>query len=515
MNALYNFIMAEYSLIISIAGTVVGLVISLVGAAYSEDKIKKIGWSCIAFFVVLCVVILTLKIAFGNDKGVTDTNGNPYQPTLGPGSAETSESTPEPKPESTSEPTPELTPEPKPAATPEPTPEPKPVATPEPTPEPKPAATPELTPEPTPELTLEPKPAATPEPTSEPTPEATPEPTLVPTPEPRVEPALEIAPIEASYYSIAPVASSDSSISPVEIITFSGSISSLEQVDDYSFVPEIDGTYRFEFSDVPSGTYYNLYIFNAGNERLKYATSLGNGGGITISLSAGESYNLRVEQRQNMGTYTLNVGPQKPMVDVSQLTAVNDSIQYTEQENNYSFIAPRDGVYRFEFSNVQEGTDFSLYVYNSGWERLKYAQNLDNGDGISTGLSEGQKYYIRVKQYNSIGTYTLNIGQKKEIADITAYTAVSDSIQYTDQENDYAFVPSVSGTYRFELSDVPDGTDLSLYAYNSGWERITYDQNLDSGDGISVEVSSGKTYYIRVRQYNKYGTYKLHIIKER
>ena len=98
MNALYNFIMAEYSLIISIAGTVVGLVISLVGAAYSEDKIKKIGWSCIAFFVVLCVVILTLKIAFGNDKGVTDTNGNPYQPTLGPGSAETSESTPEPKP---------------------------------------------------------------------------------------------------------------------------------------------------------------------------------------------------------------------------------------------------------------------------------------------------------------------------------------------------------------------------------------------------------------------------------
>ena len=283
----------------------------------------------------------------------------------------------------------------------------------------------------------------------------------------------------------------------------------LEQKDEYSYVPEVGGIYRFEFSDVPSGTYYNLYVFNSGNECIKYSTDLDNGDGITVSLEAGQSYTIRVDQYKNTGSYVLNVGPQKPLVDVSQCTAVNDSIQYTEQENSYSFIAPRDGLYRFELSNVPEGTDLSIYACNSGWESLKYAVDLDNGDGITLGLSEGQTYYIRAVQYRGVGNYTLNIGHKKEIAEISAYTAVTDSIQYTDQENDYAFVPSVSGTYRFEFSEVPDGTDLSLYIFNSGWETLKYAVDLDNRDGISFELSAGMTYYIRVSQYRKYGTYKL------
>lgn len=60
----------------------------------------------------------------------------------------------------------------------------------------------------------------------------------------------------------------------------------------------------------------------------------------------------------------------------------------------------------------------------------------------------------------------LNVGRQKKTREITDYTAVSDSIQYTDQENNYSFVAKYDGTYRFELSDVPNGTDLEMGIYN-------------------------------------------------
>lgn len=155
-----------------------------------------------------------------------------------------------------------------------------------------------------------------------------------------------------------------------------------------------------------------------------------------------------------------------------------------------------------------------LYIYNSGWELVQSAINFDNSDGLSVSLTAGTSYYIRVKQYEGTGNYVLNIGQKKEIVNVSNYTDIADSVQYTHQENDYSFDVSSDGTYRLAFSDVPDGTDLSMYVYNSGQELINSSINLDSGDGMSVSLTAGKTYYIRVKQYKGYGTYRLHIQRQ-
>lgn len=80
-----------------------------------------------------------------------------------------------------------------------------------------------------------------------------------------------------------------------------------------------------------------------------------------------------------------------------------------------------------------------LGIYNSGWEQIDSCGDLDNDDGLTEKLKTGETYYIRVEQYNNLGSYTLNIGRKKDIADITNYTSVSDSMQYTLQENDYSY----------------------------------------------------------------------------
>ena len=292
-------------------------------------------------------------------------------------------------------------------------------------------------------------------------------------------------------------------------------VSSKEQINEYQFVPQFSGIHRFEFSDVPNGIDYRLRIFNPGREEISSGNDLDNGDGLTVSMTAGETYYVIVEQYRNIGSYSLNIGRKKGIIDIADYTKVSDIIQYTDQENDYLFKAHLDGVYRFEFSDVPNGTDLSLMVFNSGWEQIGSARDLDNNDGLTVSLSAGENYYIRVKQYRNIGSYSLNIGRKKGIADITGYTIVSDSIQYSDQENDYLFKASVDGVYRFEFSDVPNGTDLSLMVFNSGWEQIGSARDLDNNDGLTVSLTAGENYYIRVKQYRNIGPYTLNIGKKK
>ncbi len=323
--------------------------------------------------------------------------------------------------------------------------------------------------------------------------------------------AVEVEPITPKTLSIPSIESSNYTIKQNTILKLNGHIYEAGTYNDHTFSPSLSGIHRFEFSNVSDGTDFKLYIYNSGWERLQYSYDLDNGDGITISLKANNKYIIRVEQYKNTGSYTLNIGQPKPLVDISLYTSTSDSIQFTNQQNNYSFIPENSGTHRFEFSNVPDGTDFKLYIYNSGWEQIKYSYDLDNGDGITISLSKDKIYYIRVVQYKNLGSYTLNIGHKKKITTISGYTSVSDSIQYTGQTNDYAYSAKISGVHRFEFSNVPNGVDFKLYIYNPGWEQIKYAYDLDNGDGITISLIKDKIYYIRVEQYRSNGSYTLNI----
>lgn len=325
------------------------------------------------------------------------------------------------------------------------------------------------------------------------------------------EDILKIEPIIYNTYNVSAIENIPFSIQPNEIIGYSGEVSSDGQSIDYEYIPPFNGTYRFEFSNVPNGTDLRLRIYNSGWEQIKADYDLDNGDGLTENLIAGEKYYIRVEQYREYGAYTLNVGQKKEIVDITNYTEISDSIQYTDQKNDYLYVAGKEGTYRFEFSNVPNGTDLRLRIYNSGWEEMKSDYDLDNGEGLTVSFATGEAYYIRVEQYREIGPYTLNIGPKKEIVDLTNYTEISDSIQYTEQKNDYSYVPENDGIYRFEFSNVPNGMDLRLRIYNSGWEEIKSDYDLDNGDGLTEFLTAGEKYYVRVEQYREYGGYTLNI----
>lgn len=318
-----------------------------------------------------------------------------------------------------------------------------------------------------------------------------------------------IEPIADSPINVDAINNIEDTVSALSIGSFSGSVSSDGQKNDHSFSPVVSGTYRFEFADIADGVDFRLWVCNSNGDTIKSDYDMDTGDGITVSLDSGSNYIIRVGQYHSYGSYNLIIGEQKPTVDISNLTKVSDSIQYTDQENNYLFSPSVSGTYRFEYSDVPDGTDLRLYVFNSGWETIKSDYDMDNGDGLTVTLEAGKSYYIRTKQYRSLGSYSLIIGRQKDTVDVTSYTMLSDSIQYTEQRNNYRLVAGVAGTYRFEFANVPDGTDLRLYVYNSGWETIKSDYDMDTGDGLTVSLSEGQEIYITVSQYRALGSYSL------
>ena len=332
---------------------------------------------------------------------------------------------------------------------------------------------------------------------------------------PQIPEALVVPAIVNYSDSVDAIADEEYSVGKATIKKLKGNIATDGAYIDHKFTTSAPGVYTFEFADVEDGTDFTLEVYNSAMERIARSVGIDNGYGITKALEGETEYIVRVSQYHNYGSYTVLAGVQKPTVDVTDYSVINDSVQFTAQENIYKFTAPLDGVYRFEFSNVPDGTDLSLGLYNSGMERIQKSTDIDNGYGVTNTLVEGKTYYIVVFQYENYGKYTLNIGKAKPTVDISELTSVDDSVQFTSQENIYKFTAPLNGDYRFEFSNVPDGTDLSLGLYNSGMERIQKNTDIDNGYGITETLVGGKTYYIVVFQYENYGGYTLNIGKQK
>ena len=215
-----------------------------------------------------------------------------------------------------------------------------------------------------------------------------------------------------SAMSIEPIEEKGISLDKIDIQQISDKITEEKKSKKYEFTTGEAGTYRLEFSDVPQNIWFKLYLYNASMEQLSYESG-DNGDGITADLDANTEYYFVVEQGYNTGSYTLNIGSQRPAIDISTYKSVDDSTQFTNQRNIYSFTSSVAGSYRFELSNISQDAWFKFYLYNSSMEQLEYGSG-DNGDGITADLDANKKYYFVVEQGGNIGSYTLNYGLSNE-----------------------------------------------------------------------------------------------------
>ena len=200
------------------------------------------------------------------------------------------------------------------------------------------------------------------------------------------------------------------SIDKIELQQFQDKITADGERKTYEISSSESGTYRFEFSNVPDNIYFKMFLYNADMEQLSYNDYLDNGDGITFDLNGDTKYYVVVEQQGNVGSYTLNVGSQKATKDISNITTVSDSIQFTNQRNVYSYTSEKSGTYRFEFSNIPDNVYFKMFLYNADMEQFEFGDYLDNGDGITCDLIGSEQYYVVVEQQGYSGRYDMKIG---------------------------------------------------------------------------------------------------------
>lgn len=329
---------------------------------------------------------------------------------------------------------------------------------------------------------------------------------------------VNVASIESKLFTVNSLIKNESSVGNAEILSFAGNITNDDQEDIYTFTAPYDGRYRVDLTNLMSDTNVELYIYDDLGERIASDSYCQNGEGLTVKdLKAGRAYTIKVKQDNGYSNYLLSVGLQKATVDITGITEFTDSVEFTDQRNVYSFTVPINGRYRFELSGMQGGTAVELYMFNSLDETVASDSYCQNGEGITVkDLKAGEIYEIQIRQDEGYSSYKMNIGYQKETVDISEYTMVSDSVEYTDQRNVYSFTVPIDGRYRFELSGMQSGTAVELYMFNSLDETVASDSYCQNGEGITVkDLKAGEVYEIQIRQDEQFSSYVMAIGKQK
>ena len=187
------------------------------------------------------------------------------------------------------------------------------------------------------------------------------------------------------------------------------------------------------------------------------------------------------------------------------------------QIQTFTMDATQTGTYYFWITELYSGNSLKIYVKDYLGQTVEYSNNVSNNGGFSTQLTAGQTYTVEVtmRSVAVAGTCFLNTGCQTATADVSAYTAIHDSMSFKNQVNYYTFTPSVDGAYRLWFSNVVSGLDMNIYVYNDLEEVVTYSTGCGNNEGINLNnLAAGKTYLIKVVYRSGQGPYTLNLGKQ-
>lgn len=288
----------------------------------------------------------------------------------------------------------------------------------------------------------------------------------------------------------------------IDISNFSAiydQVSYANQKNVYTFTPQISGRYRFDITEANANLDFRFMMWNDKEENLVNTYE----DGSYQVLEAGQTYEIQIRQYDGLGNYCLRVGHQKVSTEITGVTVLNDSIEYTDQKNVYFLTAPVSGRYRLEITETNANNAYRLMA----WDHLE--NNILNTyeSGAYLDLKQGETYEIQVRHDEGFDKYTLNIGYPKAEQDISDYERVYDAVSFVNQINYYKYIPTRSGSYTFSLSEYDAGCEFRLVILDD------YDYELsDTFSGAAtVDLTAGTAYTVIIYQDTGVGKYTLSV----
>lgn len=308
-----------------------------------------------------------------------------------------------------------------------------------------------------------------------------------------------------------------------------GNIEVPGDVDYFKFVPSVSGIYSIESTGV---TDVYGYLYNADGTQMGQDRSSGKGSNFYIlySLTAGETYHIRVNHYYSPGTgsYSVSVNPMpddygndaSSAKEIGFNNEIQGEIHYAGDIDYFKFTVSVEGSYIIESTG---STDTYGIVYNSSGSQIASNADISTTDKnfrVNVLLSANQTYYVRVshnyyhdKDNAGTGIYGLRVlggsddhGNGFDSATLIQIgTETIGNIESLGDSDFFKFVPDSNGAYTIETTG---STNTYAYLYNSSQGVLAEDNNAGIGSNayIAHNLNGGQTYYIRVNSYNSYTT---------
>lgn len=208
---------------------------------------------------------------------------------------------------------------------------------------------------------------------------------------------------------------------PVKAIvedSVAGSLDYKDKVDRYTYTAPKTGVYRISLDISDTNANFGFEMYTGKNSKVcdvtyssaSYATQYP---GVTVTLTAGNTYTMWVSQDHLVCDYTVTICVPNDTVNVKG-NSFSGSLSFIEQENTYTYTANKTGTYTFEFKSGNTMANFEFVMKNSknttvgktDYAAASYAQKVPQ---TTVDLKAGETYTITVCQSHLFCEYTISI----------------------------------------------------------------------------------------------------------
>jgi len=262
---------------------------------------------------------------------------------------------------------------------------------------------------------------------------------------------------------------------------------------------------------------------------------------VSRPVTPGQEYYIKVRRYSSTanGTYRIafnksSTAPSAPVTLPSDATPLTEDIwsdgnlTSSSPEQWFKFTATADTQYiHVSFGTLSPSMGLKVQVYDSNIAAVESETVLDYiTKYIPRSVTPEQVYYIKVQPYNSSYTGTYNIAFNKSPTSpsvtvtlpssanmLTENTWANGTLAYSNSLQWFKFIATADTQYiHAAFGTLFTTTGMNVQVYDSSGASVITDSLLHGtgvGSFISLSVTQGQTYYIRVWSNVATGTYQI------
>jgi fibronectin type 3 domain-containing protein len=247
---------------------------------------------------------------------------------------------------------------------------------------------------------------------------------------------------------------------------------------------------KLTWDTVAGATGYSIYRSTSPDSGFTYLKGVTGTSYTNTGLTTGKTYYYQIK------AYVM-VGSRKVMSPVS---ATISAKPIPAKPTGLKVVSAGYDRNKITWNTVTGATGYSIYRSTSPDSGFTYLKGVTTNSYTNTGLTTGTTYYYQIKAYTLVGT------TKVYSATSTTVNAKPVPAKPTGLKATVASTTSIKVSW----NTVAGATGYSIYRSTSPDSGFTYLKGVTTNSYTNTGLTTGKTYYYKVRAYTMVGTTKVY-----